>query len=212
MRRHYFVLLVDVIDSSKLKDRQSLSVSLGEALVRLNQDFTESLYAPFEITRGDEVAAVLTTAKPLYAMCRVLNNFLHPVKYRLVLNYGELCAGLETRHSPIIDGPAFSKAEQMMHALKRSRRFVSLRTRAAHIDPVLQSQLDLLLWHWAGLTPLQQRILSLYLDERNQQRVAARLGRSQQQVQQTLSRCGWEIIAEAEKQAGRLLALMQRAH
>lgn len=212
MTERYFVVLFDVIGSAKLQDRQSLSISLGEALAALNQQFETSLFAPFEITRGDEVAAVLTSVKPLYRMCRIFNDYLHPVKFRLVLAYGELHAGLETKRSTIIDGPAFYRAEKMMLKLKKSSRFVALSTQALAVDPVLQSQLNLLLWQWGGFTPLQQQIVSLYSSERNQARVASRLGRSQQQVQNTLSCCGWEIIDEAERQAERLLILLQRAH
>lgn len=212
MTGHYFVLLVDVIGSAKLHDRQSLSVSLGEALVILNQQFKDSLFAPFEITRGDEVAAVLTSVKPLYRICRTFNDYLHPVKFRLALAHGELNAGLETRRSTIIDGEAFYQAEKVMQKLKKCQRFVGLSTQALAVEPVLQSQLNLLLWQWGGLTSLQQQIVSLYLKERNQVRVANRVGRSQQQIQNTLSCCGWEVIDEAERQVERLLVLMQRAH
>jgi len=212
MLNEQFVLLIDVMDSSRLKDRQALSVSLGEALAELNRQFAPQLLAPFEITRGDEVAAVLTSAQPLYLMCRVLNDFLHPVKYRLVLCYGELIAGLETRRSTVIDGPAFYQARQMMLQLKRTRRSVALSSRAEHVDPVLQSMMNMLLWQWGGFTALQQQIMSLYLLHRNQVAVAGIVGRSQQQVQNTLQRCGWETIEEGERQVKHLLLLLQRAH
>jgi len=212
MATQQFVLLIDMMDSSRLKDRQALSVSLGEALIELNRQFAADLYAPFEITRGDEVAAVLTSAQSLYRMCRLFNDFLHPLKYRLVLCFGELTAGLDTHRSTIIDGPAFYQARKMMLQLKRTRRFVALSTRAEHVDPVLQSMMNMLSWQWGGFTALQQQVVSLYLLHRNQATVANQLGRSQQQIQSSLKSCGWEIIEEAERQTKHLLALLQRAH
>lgn len=208
----HFVLLVDVMQSSKMQDRQALSVSLGEALVALNRQFEQYLLAPFEITRGDEVAAVLTSAQPLYGITRALSDYLHPVKFRLVLCFGELTAGLETRRSTVIDGPAFYQAANMMRQLKRSCRFVSLSTQAEHIDSVLQSMMNMLLWQWSSFTALQQRTVSLYLLHRNQSAVADLLGRKQQQIQSTLKSCGWEVIEEAERQVKQLLVLLQRAH
>jgi len=189
MSNQQFVLLIDVMDSSRLKDRQALSVSLGEALAELNRQFA-----------------------PQYRVCRVLNDFLHPVKYRLVLCYGELTAGLETRRSTVIDGPAFYQARQMMLQLKRTRRSVALSSRAEHVDPVLQSMMNMLLWQWGGFTALQQQVMSLYLLHRNQAAVADIIGRSQQQVQNTLQRCGWETIEEGERQVKHLLLLLQRTH
>jgi len=208
----HFVLLIDVMQSSKMQDRQALSVSLGEALVELNRQFEQYLLAPFEITRGDEVAAVLISAQPLYGMTRVLSEYLHPARFRLVLCFGELTAGLETHRSTVIDGPAFYQAANMMRQLKRSSRFVSLSTRAEHIDPVLQSMMNMLLWQWSSFTALQQQTVSLYLLHRNQSAVAALLGRQQQQIQSTLKCCGWEVVEEAERQVKQLLLLLQRAH
>jgi len=212
MPNDYFVLLIDVVQSSKMPDRQALSVSLGAALVVLNRQFEQHLLAPFEITRGDEVAAVLTSAQSLYNITRVLSDYLHPAKFRMVLCFGELTAGLDTRRSTVIDGPAFYQAGSMMQQLKRSRRFVSLSTRAGHIDPVLQSLMNMLLWQWGGFTALQQQVVSLYLLHRNQSAVAGLLGRKQQQIQSTLMNCGWEIVEEAERQVKQLLVLLQRAH
>lgn len=212
MSSQQFVLLIDVMNSSQLKDRQALSVSLGEAVNKLNRQFAAHLYAPFEITRGDEVAAVLISARSLYPMARLLNEFLHPLKYRMVLCYGALTAGLETHRSTIIDGPAFYQARRMMQQLKRTQHFVSVSTRAEHVDPVLQSMLNMLLWQWSRFTALQQQVVRLYLLHRNQKTVAEQLGRSQQQIQNTLRSCGWEVIEEAERQVKHLLMLLQRAH
>lgn len=212
MSSQQFVLLLDVVNSSQLKDRQALSVSLGEAVIELNRQFAPHVYASFEITRGDEVAAVLTSAQSLYSMTRLLNEFLYPHKYRMVLCYGALTAGLETHRSTIIDGSAFYQARQMMQQLKHTQRFMSISTRAGHVDPVLQSMMNTLLWQWNSFTALQQQVVSLYLLHRNQKTVAEQLGRSQQQIQNTLRCCGWEIIEEAERQVKHLLMILQRAH
>jgi len=63
-------------------------------------------------------------------MCRVLSEFLHLMKCRLVFCFGELTAGLEARRSTIIDGSVFYRARQMMLQLKRTTRFVALELRA----------------------------------------------------------------------------------
>ena len=59
MAKDFFVLLVDLIRSAKLPNRAAATSRLQKANAKANQAFADDLYAPVEITRGDEAAGVL---------------------------------------------------------------------------------------------------------------------------------------------------------
>lgn len=196
--RHY-VVMMDIIKSAKLTDRDELTRRLISAMKEVNQVYSQDLLAPFEITRGDEFAAILIKIDHLYEIISVFQETLFPVEFRTVVAYGELNAGLESRQSSIIDGPAFQHADFMMRSLKKTSMTFSIDTGQKEWDRVIQAAINLLLLLWNGFTPLQQRIIRLYQKMGNQSRVAKKIDRTQQQVQAALERCRWELVDEAER-------------
>jgi len=195
---HYYVIVMDIIRSTKLKDRDKLTHQLTSSMDEVNLVYKQDFFAPFEITRGDEFAAVLLQINNLYEIVKTFQKTLSPIEFRTVVAYGELNAGLKSRQSSIIDGPAFQHADSMMHNLKKTLMPFSIDTGLKDWDCITQAVLNLLLWRWIGFTPLQQKIIRLYQQLRNQKKVANEIDRSQQQVQATLESCRWELINEAE--------------
>lgn len=110
----YYALILDIIDSSIFPDRDILTEKLERAIAYANKEFSRDCLAPFEITRGDEVAAVLVSTARVYEMIKVFREELFPVDIRSVIIYDELKAGLEKRRSTVIDGPAFYRGNHMM--------------------------------------------------------------------------------------------------
>jgi len=204
------VLLLDLIGSSELADRQAATDRVQAAQEIVNRRFDGYWLAPLETTRGDETAAVLHHAAPAYDVIRAMADAIHPLRLRAVLVYGELVAGIDTGRATIIDGPAFQRADATMEDLKGSLRLCAFQTAVTDLDRPASALGNLLLWNLAQLTDLQRRILCLYQEIGNQQEVARRVGRSQQQVSATLRASAWELIDEGERALRGLLAKSDR--
>ena len=123
---HYYVLILDIVGSSKIRDRGKLTDMLNVAIVKATKKYNKDLWAPFEITKGDEVAAVLISIHQLFDMITLFSDAIYPVGFRSALVYGKLSAGLKTKRSTIIDGPAFYRVNEEMIQLKKKlkKRFL----------------------------------------------------------------------------------------
>ncbi|MCK5058073.1 MAG: hypothetical protein KAT34_15580 [Candidatus Aminicenantes bacterium] len=205
MSAKYYVMLMDVIGSSDLPNRDEVTEKLEKAMASVNATCKDDFLAPFEITRGDEVAAVLTSIANTYDIITIFRETLFPVGMRTTLIYDELISGLGSRQSSIIDGPAFHRGNSQMLNLKKTQKTFGLNTGQPELDQGAAALLNLLLWQWNNFTPLQQNIIRLYQEIKHQGKVAKIIRRTQQQVQFTLEKCRWELIDEAEKTIRRML-------
>jgi hypothetical protein len=199
--RRLFVLLLDMVASAKLADRDSATRSFARASRRANLAHAHELFAPLQVTRGDEAAAVLSSVRQLYDLMAALSEEMHPVRLRYVLVLGELTAGLQTRRSGVIDGPAFYRADETMRRLKRSQKTFALSTGRPDLDEPAEALVNLLQWRWSDMTPLQRKIVRLYQREGTQADVGRRLRRTQQQVSNALRATRWELLDAAEAAA-----------
>jgi len=208
MADFFYVTVIDIIGSSRLKDRDALSTQLNVAISRANEEYSHTCWAPFEVTKGDEVAGVLISVATAYDIIDTFAEALYPMVFRSVVVFDELDAGIHTRRSTVIDGPAFRRADQMMKRLKKTQKRFSLSSGEKELDGAAEALVNFLLWRWASLTVLQRQIIRLYQQEQKQSRVAEILNRKQQQIQNTLDVCKWQIIDEAEKAVRGLLQVI----
>lgn len=206
MSENAYVLLLDLVGSSQLPDRQAATERVQAAQRVVNERFESEWLAPLETTRGDETAAVLSRAGAAYDVISGMADEIHPLNLRAVLEYGNLVAGLDTRRASIIDGPAFNKADQQMESLKGSARLCHFATGLPAVDPSLNAVGNLLLDRLTDLTELQRRILRQYQAKRQQKAVGRIVARSQQQVSTTLQAIRWELIDDAEETMRGLLS------
>lgn len=210
MTTKLYVLVADVVGSSQVADRADLTRKLQEAADSINQEHGHALFANLEITRGDEMSAVLTSLSSAYDLMSALEQALYPIRFRSVLVYDELTAGLETRRAGIIDGPAFYRAHERMAQLKKSKKTFALASGQGELDEAAEVLVNLLQWRWNEMTDLQRQIVRLYQQERNQLRVAELLGRSQQQISHSLIATKWELISSSEGAINHLLELIDK--
>lgn len=202
------VLLIDIIRSTELPNRAAATSRLEKANRKANRAFADDLFAPFEITRGDEAAAVLRSVARTYEMIVSIGESIYPVTFRSVLVYGDLTAGLDSRRSSVIDGPAFYRANEIMQALKKTQKTFALATGQEKLDGPTGALVNLLQWRWNQMTDLQRRIVRLYKQEKNQSRVGDKLGRTQQQISHALNATKWELIDTAEAAIRQLFQLI----
>ncbi len=193
-----WVLLFDVIESSKVRDREQLLFRLQTAMQEQNERHHRALFAPLEITRGDEVAAVAENGEAVYRLARDFLLALSPYLARVAIAFGEITAGVGTRRAALMDGPAFYAADELMRQMKRSRRLAAIRTGRDWSDTVLNGLLNAVLWDWLDLTPFQRKVTRLYLEGKTQPDIARTVGRTQQQVSRALRAARWEVIRLSE--------------
>ncbi|MEM9291303.1 MAG: SatD family protein [Acidobacteriota bacterium] len=206
----FYVLLADIMGSSRHRDRAALTDSMQSAVEHINERHQADLFAPLEITRGDEMAAVFTSIHGLYSALSELERNLHPVRFRSVVVYDELTAGLDSGRAGVMDGPAFYRARERMTLLKRSRTTFALSSGQKDLNEPAEVLVNLLQWRWSEMTKLQREIVRLYQVERNQLKVAEALGRSQQQISHSLIATKWELIDQSEVAIRHLLELVDR--
>ena len=193
-----WVLLFDVVESSKVRDREQLLFRLQTAMQEQNERHRRALFAPLEITRGDEVAAVAENGEAVYRLARDFLLALSPYLARVAIAFGEITAGAGTRRAALMDGPAFYAADELMRQMKRSRRLAAIRTGRDWSDTVLNGLLNAVLWDWLDLTPFQRKVTRLYLEGKTQPDIARTVGRTQQQVSRALRAARWEVIRLSE--------------
>lgn len=205
-----YVLLLDLVGSSQLADRQAATDRIQAAQSVVNSRFEDAWLAPLETTRGDETAAVLKRADVAYDVLVGMTDEIHPLSLRAVLKHGELVAGLDTHRASIIDGPAFHVADELMEKLKRTAKLSLFDTGFPTLDQPINALGNLLLTQLSDLTELQRTVLRQYQLKQQQKAVADALDRSQQQVSTTLQAIRWQVIDEAEAAMRTLLAEVDR--
>jgi hypothetical protein len=208
MANLFYVIVIDIIGSSRLKDRDALSTQFNVAISRANEKSAHTCWAPFEVTKGDEVAGVLISVAAAYDIIDTFAEALYPMVFRSVVVFDELDAGIHTRRSTVIDGLAFRRADQMMKRLKKTQKRFALSSGEKELDAAVEALVNFLLWRWTSLTTLQRKIVRLYQQGQKQSQVAEILNRKQQQIQNTLDVCKWQIIDEAEKAVRGLLQVI----
>lgn len=201
-----YVLLLDLVGSSQLADRQAATDRIQAAQAVVNSRFEKSWLAPLETTRGDETAAVLKRADVIYDVLAGMTDEIHPLSLRAVIKHGELIAGLDTGRASIIDGPAFQRADQLMEELKATGKLILFDTELPTLDQPLNALSNLLLTRLSDLTELQRIVLRQYQLKRQGKAVAEALDRSQQQISTALQAIRWQVIDEAEAAMRALLA------
>jgi len=190
------ILMGDVIGSSGVKGVQHL---LHKAVKETNAQLKGKIPAPFEITRGDEVALVAHIASPWFTyMLRFVNAAL-PLKLRWVAIMGEISEGLESQSSAEMMGPGFIAADTLMKELKKAGIMFGFRSPTGLLDEQVTGIVNMYLAMLNDLTPFQINVLRHYQRLKTQQAAADALGKSQQQIQKSLQSIQWKTFDLAEK-------------
>ncbi|MDH5186984.1 MAG: SatD family protein [Nitrospirota bacterium] len=203
------VVLGDMVKSAKTKERDELQKHLIYVCKIINKNFSPEIYAPFKITRGDEVAGVLNKPEKSYKIIFTFRDLLFPYSIRFVVVYGELTAGLETKDVSIIDGPAFTIANDKLQESKRKDHFILFLLYENYLDRTMTILSDLSHWIRMGWTLRQRKAIELYLKLGTQEKVARKLGITQQNVAKLLKSANFEKVKEAEEILEELLIQIQ---
>lgn len=212
MKKKHYVLLGDVISSSRISDRDAFQKKLGEACKDVNASYVGDIYADFKILKGlDEIGGVLSTISNSYGIITTILERLHPDLMRFVLVFDYIDTALNTRDVARMDGPAFHKASDILHTLKKSKFIFDMSVDDKIIDTSITGLINLTLLVKKNWTPRQYKIVKEYKKNKYQYEIAKNLGITQQAVSKTLNSSMWKEIKSIEDKLNYILnEYMQR--
>lgn len=125
MLKNVVVIIADVRGSKKMAndERYEGQLFLKSAIIQINENFSDSIDAPFMITRGDEFQGVTKDMASGLEIMLEFERLLFPLKLRYGIGKGEI----QKMGSSIpieMDGPAFHRANDAVNRAKKKKLFL----------------------------------------------------------------------------------------
>lgn len=201
MTERYCVVLGDVVDSREIDDREAFQRTLSETLDAINEEFDDSLQAPFAVLKGvDEIGGVLRTVPPVVEIQRRLARAVHPQQMRVVAVLGAVDVNEGAGDVAVMDGEAFARADALLAELESEDLTFRLAGDEPVLDDLLSDEINLLDMLRAGWTERQLEIVTRFDELDSQKAVAESLDISPQAVSNALSRTkGRKVLAIEER-------------
>jgi len=207
MKQKLYVILGDVISSRRIAEREKFQKKLEETCRYINAIYSSDIYAGFKILKGiDEIGVVLSSMSKSYEVINVLLEKLHPNLMRFVLVFDYIDTALETKDIAKMDGPAFHKASDLMHTLKKSKLMFDMSVGDKVVDTTISGQINLILLLKRNWSVKQHQIVKEYEKAKNQYEAAKNLGITQQAVSKTLKRSMWKELKSIEENLNYILS------
>lgn len=81
---------------------------------------------------------MLVSIRKITDIIQLFADTLSPDEMRTVVLNNKLTAGLESRRSTVIDGPAFYEANDLMSEIKKRNMYFSIRTGVEDLDKIIE--------------------------------------------------------------------------
>ena len=107
----YIAIIGDLIDSKKIKNRESFQAKLQDSLSKINEEFKDIIVSNFTLTIGDEFQALVKLDKKLVLLLDKLFVYIN-YDFRLGIGYGEITTKINPDISIGSDGEAFWRARE----------------------------------------------------------------------------------------------------
>ena len=193
----YTVIIGDMIDSKKIKDRKKVQVKFKEVLKQINEKYVADIASKFTITLGDEFQGLLKSRSNIINIIAEIEMAMAPIRFRFGIGIGDISTEINFEYSSEIDGTAYHKARAMVEALeendnqyssKQANIMISSQEQTGEIDDLMNSVLSVCSALKSRWTPRQMEVIQTYLaSEANQYKTADKLGIGQSSVSKALS-------------------------
>jgi hypothetical protein len=182
------VIIGDLINSRKLKNRLSAQERLKDSLSEVNKKYSDEIGSKFMITLGDEFQGLLLTGCNCLRILDEISFRMSPIEIRFGLGVGELNTVLNKELCTGMDGPVFWKAREAIQVIHKKNDYgrtnVHLCSQKNDFSVVLINDiLKLTALQMSGWRDTQKEIYRLVLedgiilpDKINHQRMSSRLG------------------------------------
>ncbi|SDM72898.1 SatD family (SatD) [Halogranum gelatinilyticum] len=187
-----YVVLVDVVDSREIPNRERFEEQLEDALGFVNQTESENVSTPFTQMKGiDEFGCVLRKLSPIPDIIPEVLNRIYPAYARFAVASGEIDIGTGRETVAQMDGPAFHRASELLESVEATDLYVDVKTNQK-TDALVANALNLLLLEREHLTSRQVETILAYEKHGTQSKAGAELGLRQQAVSDTLHRANYK--------------------
>ena len=210
----YIALIGDLIDSKKIKERESFQESLKETFININKEYKSTIASNFTLTIGDEFQALLKVDGKLMQLLDSLYIQI-PADFRLGLGYGEITTKIDPSLSIGADGEAFWKARDAIKYVYTNnyngRCNILFKSHNEGLDSTINSLFILtesLKFQW---TDLQKETFAKMLEEGiysesfNQQEFASKLGISESSLSKRLTASNIKIYLRGRQEITKIL-------
>lgn len=204
--KNYYLLLMDIRDSSTLpaKELTKTMQLLEEKLKQLNRVYRKQLSIKLSINYGDEIAALLETAAPIFSIVKEIRNSLYPLtNMRFAVVYGKIAVVSDDIRK--VGGPAFKHADESLTELKKKRNFSYWQTGDSANDQVLAALCNVSNVLLEEMSSYQREVFALLEAGYNQREIADELGKYQQSIWDAVQRSKASYVQECEKAIHALL-------
>lgn len=186
-----YVVLVDIVDSREIPDREAFESRLTEAFEYVNEAERESISTPLTQMKGiDEFGCVLTRLAPVPDIVAAILDRIHPYRARFAIASGGIDVGAGRETVARMDGPAFHRASELLDEVEDSGLYAAVDTNRQP-DGLVANALNLLLLEREHLTDRQVEVILAYERHGTQSKAGEELGLRQQTVSNTLHRANY---------------------
>lgn len=190
-RSKQYVVLVDVVGSREVEDREGFEDRLRDALEAVNETEREYLSTPLTRMKGvDEFGCVLDRLSPVPDVVSSILDRIHPTYARFGVARGDIDVGAGRETVAHMDGPAFHRASALLEGLGDGELYVGVDTDTP-ADGLVASALNLLLMEREDLTERQVEVCLAFERHGTQSAASEALDVPQQSVSETLRRANY---------------------
>ncbi len=192
----WVAVIGDVVGSRTLTERSAAQRRIIGALADLRDAVGDGAAAPFVLTAGDEIQALLRRPAAAAEAVVRLADALYPVRIAWGLGYGTLATDLGPEPA-LLDGPCFHAARTAVGEARRRDRWVVARGFGSATDAALSALFALQGLVRSRWTETQARYAAAARTQL-QKDVAAEFGVSPSVVSESLKAAGFAAVRDAE--------------
>jgi len=190
----YMVLIGDIIQSKRLKDRELVQKRFISLMTSLNNRYTECIISSFKITQGDEFQGLLKDGTNIMEIVDYIIAEMQMVHLRFGVGIGEVDTKIHTRNSSLIDGPCYHRARTAIERVEASEKKYSsaltnimVITSNEKFDSLINALLLMCFTLRQSWSERQNEIYHLYQNSKlSQTEIAKKLGIKQSSVNRSL--------------------------
>ncbi len=199
----YAALVGDVVRSRDAPDRAALQRELRERLAQLTSALGGALAVPLTLIAGDEVQGLFRGPAAVVDVVTELGEALHPTRLVYGLGWGRVTTDLSSDPSHV-DGPCFHRARASIERARRDDAWLRAEGFGTLADALLDGTFHLMHAIRSGWTRTQARTVRAVRGA-PQKDVAARFGRAESTISESLKAAGFAALREGESATRALL-------
>ncbi|MCK9151857.1 SatD family protein [Methanobacterium alcaliphilum] len=190
-----YYILADVLESSKISQKEDFQSKLEKLCHMINSQYSSDFIMSLRIIQGiKQIAGAMKKIENVYQIISLLEDELHPQKIRFVLIQGQLNTSKNQKDISNVYGPIISKSQMMMSDLKKTGLIFNLKIDNPILANAIKWQMNFIFHIKDNWSFNKRKVITEYYRLNNQQKVAEIIDISQQAVSKNLSNSYFKYI------------------